>query len=77
MAETYSLSVTGMDGSNTRYTPAPLKVGDSVCASAGDTQNALRTNTQVLCKKADGSLAWFTIDPVRSVPGGSLVLLAV
>jgi hypothetical protein len=77
MAETYSLSVTAMDANNTRYTPATLKVGDSVCASAGDEQNAMRVGQQVLCKRADGSQAWYTLDPVRSVPGGSLVLQAV
>ncbi len=77
MAETYSLSVTAMDADNTRYTPKALTAGDSVSASAGDEQQAMRTNTQVLCKLLDGSFAWYTIDPVRSVPGGSLVLQAV
>ncbi len=77
MAETYSLSVTGLNANNTRYNPAVLTVGDSVCASAGDEQNAMMTGTQVLCKRPDGSQGYYTIDPVRSVPGGSLVLLAV
>lgn len=77
MAETYSQSVTGMNANNTRFTPAPLTVGDSVCQSAGDEQNAMRTGQQVQCKRADGSLGWYTIDPIRSVPGGSLVLQAV
>jgi hypothetical protein len=76
MAETFSQSVTGVDA-NTRYTPATLQVGDSVCQSAGDEQSAMRLNTQVLCKRPDGSLAWYTIDPVRSRAGVSLVMLAV
>lgn len=76
MAETYSLSVSAMDGSNTRFTPAALKVGDSA-GRVGGQQNAMSNNTQILCKMPDGSQKWMTIDPVRSVPGGSIVLLAV
>lgn len=76
MAETYSLSVTAMDGSNTRFTPAPLTIGDSA-GRVGGQLNAMSDGSQILCKRADGSLGWFTIDPTRSVPGGSLVLLPV
>lgn len=76
MAETYSQSVTAMNANNTRFTPAPLKIGDSA-ALAGGQQNDMRTGTQILCKGPDGALKWYTIDPLRSVPGGSLVLQAV
>lgn len=76
MAETYSLSVTAMDADNTRYTPSLLTIGDSA-GRAGGQQSAMRTGQQVLCKMPDGSQAWMTIDPLRSVAGGSIVLLAV
>jgi hypothetical protein len=76
MAETYSQSVTAMNANNVRYTPAPLTIGDSA-AGAGGQQSDMRTGTQILCKGPDGAQRWYTIDPIRSVPGGSLVLQAV
>ena len=76
MAETYSLSISAVNGNNARYNPANITIGDSQGRPGGQ-QNGMMTGTQVLCKRPDGSQAWFTIDSVRSVPGGSLVLLAV
>jgi len=83
MAQTYSLSVTAMDGNDTKFTPPTIQVGDTDIAGnvvgplAGSQNYEMRTNSQILCKRPDGSQAWYTIDPVRSVAGGSLVLLAV
>lgn len=82
MAETYSLGVTGINA-NTRYTPATLKVGDTDAAGNAIGSNAVAQSgvmsrgNQVLCKNPDGSQSYYTIDPVRSIPGVSLVLLAV
>ena len=47
MAETYSLSVTAMDANNTRFTPAPLTIGDSA-GLAGGQQYVMRLGQQVL-----------------------------
>lgn len=82
MAETYSQSVTGISA-DTRYAPASLQVGDTDIAGnvvgklAGSQTGTMQINTQILCKRPDGSQGYYTIDPVRSIPGVSLVLLAV
>ena len=76
MAETYSLSVTAISANHNRYTAATLTIGDSQ-GRPGSQQAGMNDGQQVLCKRADGSLAWYTIDPLRSTAGGSLVLQAV
>ena len=79
---TYSLSLTGINA-NTRYTPATLKVSDTDAAGnridsvAAAQAGVMSRGNQVLCKNPDGSQSYYTIDPVRSIPGVSLVLLAV
>ncbi len=79
---TYSQSVTGLNA-GTRYAPASLKVSDSDAAgNAINThgrswQGPMRRGNQVLCKNPDGSQSWYTIDAERSIPGVSLVMLAV
>ena len=82
MAETYSLSLTGINA-GTRYAPASLQVGDTDAAGnaigkvAAAQAGVMSRGNQVLCKNPDGSQSYYTIDPVRSIPGVSLVLLAV
>ena len=82
MAETYSLAATGLRA-DSPYTPKPLTLGDSAATGInasnnqwGGPQNAMRNNTQVLCKRADGSQGLYTIDAERSTPG-NIVLKAV
>jgi hypothetical protein len=80
---TYSLGVTGLNANNTRYNPATLQVsdadstGDVIGTLAPSQGSTMRTGAQVLCKGPDGAQRWYTIDPVRSIPGVSLVLQAV
>lgn len=83
MAQTYSQSLTGIDA-GTRYgSAATIRVGDTDLS--GDTQlnwaptvqGNCRDNDYVLCKKPDGSQAYFRIDAERSIPGVSLVMIAV
>ena len=74
MAETYSLSLTGRPADQT-FAVSTLSVGDSAGAD-GNHNRVERLNTQVLCKKPDGSQAWFTIDAERSTPS-NLVMKAV
>jgi hypothetical protein len=76
MAETFSLSVTAMDVNDTTFTPATLKIGDSQ-GRAGSQEAGMRTGQQVLCKRPDGSLAWYSIVPTMSQAGSSIVLQAV
>ena len=79
---TYSLSITAVSPG------APYQVKNYTLPDADAAGNALSKNgtaeggvmsrnNQVLCKGPDGALNWYTIDPVRSVPGGTLVLLPV
>jgi len=77
MAETFSIGVTGVEADSRFQLAKQLTIGDSVCASAGDEQNAMQTNTQFLVKMPDGSKVWHTYDAERSIPGVSLVLKRV
>jgi hypothetical protein len=42
--------------------------GNTCAFSFTSHQMVMRTGNQVLCKRADGSLAWYTIDAERSKP---------
>lgn len=82
MTETYSLAATGLRA-DSPFTPKPLTLPDSAAQGInasiqqwGGPQNAMQLGSQVLCKKADGSQAWYTIDAERSTPG-NIVLKAV
>ena len=73
---TYSQSATlGLDA-NSIFVTEKIKLPDTA-ALVGGQQNAMMTGTQVLCKKPDGSQAYFTIDAERSIPGVSIILKAV
>ena len=74
MAETYSLTVTGAPAQQT-FAVASLQVGDSVGPGVLHPR-AMQLNTQILCKNADGSQTWYTVDAERSLPG-ALVMKAV
>jgi hypothetical protein len=82
MAQTYSQSVTGIDA-GTRYAPASIQVGDADAAGNAinkhgrSWQGPMLRGNQILCRNPDGSQSWFRIDAERSVPGVSLVMIAV
>lgn len=82
MAQTYSQSVTGMNA-NSRYTPASIQVGDTDLSGdvqsnyAPNVQGNCRDNDYVLCKNPDGSQSYYRIDAERTIPGVSLVMIAV
>lgn len=74
MTETYSLAAAGRRADSS-FVVNNVTLGDSA-GLTGSQANAMQANTQVLCKKPDGSQAWFTIDAERSLPG-AVVLKAV
>ncbi len=74
MAETYSLATVGRNA-NSPFTVTPISLPDSA-GRLGSEALAMRNNSQLLCKKPDGSQAWFTIDAERSTPG-NVVMKAV
>lgn len=83
MVQTYSQSITGIDA-NARYNVAgTIKVGD--VGIDGDAnvnwapciQGAASDNGYILCKNPDGSQSYYRIDAERTIPGVSLVLIAV
>lgn len=72
MAETYSLGVTGIRA-DTPFVAETLTMPDSACQGAtanslGGLQYEMMTNGQMLCKRADGSFGWYTLDAERSTP---------
>jgi hypothetical protein len=78
-AETYSLAVTGLRA-DSPWTAKPITLGDSAAQgisasgnTAGGLQYAARTGVQVLCKRNDGSQAWYTIDAERSTPAAPVL----
>lgn len=71
---TYSLAATGQRADQ-NFVISTLKVSDAA-GRIGLQQNAMQTNTQVLCKNPDGSQTWYTIDAERSTPA-NVVLKAV
>lgn len=82
MVQTYSQSITGMNA-NSRYTPAAVQVGDVDLAGdalrnyAPNIQGNCSDNDYILCKNPDGSQSYYRIDAERTIPGVSLVLIAV
>lgn len=71
MPETYSLAATGARA-GASFAVANIKVGDSE-GLAGSQALAMSLGSPVLCKNADGSQSWYTLDAERSI-GSSLVL---
>lgn len=71
---TYSLGATG-HAADALFGVDNVKIGDAA-GLAGTQQGAMSQNTPVMCKRPDGSQAWFTIDAERSLPG-AIVLKAV
>ena len=71
---TYSLGATGSPA-DSLFAVSSLKVGDAA-GLLGSQKAAMASNAQILCKKPDGSQAYFTIDAERSLPG-ALVMKAV
>ena len=69
---TYSLAVTGAPADQLPNAVATLTVDDSV-ARLGGMANAMQLNTQFLCKKPDGSSAYYTYDAERSTPGNPVL----
>lgn len=72
MAETYSLAVTGLRA-DTQFTAETLTLPDSAVQGAtanqiGGLQQDMQLNNQMLCKRADGSFGWYTLDAERSSP---------
>lgn len=82
MAQTYSQSLTGMNAGS-RYTAASIRVGDTDLSGdaqlnyAPNIQGQCRDNDYVLCKNPDGSQSYYRIDAERTIPGVSLVMIAV
>lgn len=78
---TYSLSVTAMSGGSP-FQAKTLTLSDTdqsgdVVSTIGGQQGNMSDADPILCKNPDGSQSYYRIDPVRSVAGGSLVMLAV
>lgn len=72
MTETYSLGITGLRA-DTQYTAETLTLPDSGATGSQNNnpnglQQTMMLNSQMLCKRADGSLAWYTLDAERSSP---------
>ena len=64
MAVTYSLALTGAPADQ-RQLAATVELPDNT-GLAGAAANAMRTGTPQLCKRADGSQAWYVLDAERS-----------
>ena len=75
MTETYSLASTGRRADEAGFAVNTVQIPDS----AGPTGHSYtqQTGAQILCKNPDGSQSWYTIDAERSIPGVSLVMIAV
>jgi hypothetical protein len=65
---TYSLSITGAQAQNP-YQPKNITLDDSVVASVGDEQQAMRLHQQFGVKMPDGSTVMHVYDNERSIPG--------
>lgn len=75
------MSVTAASA-NSPFQPKNLTLSDTdltgdVVSTIGGQQGNMSDGDLILCKNPDGSQSYYRIDPVRSVPGGSLVMLAV
>lgn len=73
---TYSLAVTGQAAGSLPFAVANRTIDDAY-ARDGALQGACQTNTPFLCKRPDGSQAWYVYDAERSLPGGPRVLKRV
>lgn len=78
---TYSQSVTAANAGSP-YQAKTLTLSDTdatgdVVSTIGGQQGTMSDGDLILCKNPDGSQSYYRIDPVRSVAGGSLVMLAV
>lgn len=73
-SDTFSIGITGVEADSKYQLAKQLTIGDSVCKSAGDEQQAMQLGTAFLVKMPDGSQLWHTFDAERSIPGGQLVL---
>lgn len=69
---TYSLAVTGA-AADSKFAVANLTLDDAN-AQRGDQQSAMQLGTQILCKRADGSFGWYTLDAERSTPARPILL---
>ena len=61
---TYSLALTGAPAGQLEQV-ATLQLPDNA-GLAGAAANAMRTGTPQLCKRSDGSQAWYVLDAERS-----------
>lgn len=83
MVQTYSQSVTGINAGARYNAPATIRVGDTDLSGdvqssyAPNVQGNCRDNDYVLCKNPDGSQSYYRIDAERTIPGVSLVMIAV
>ena len=70
---TYSIGTTALRPVNpttaTVILPDTDADGNSCAFGFSAHQMVMRTGNQVLCKRADGSLVWYTMDAERSKPG--------
>ena len=72
--DTFSIGITGVAAGNAFQPTGEMTIGDSVCQSAGDEQNAMQNGTAFFVKMPDGSQVWHTFDAERSIPGVSSFL---
>lgn len=70
---TYSLAVTGALADSVFSGREPVTLPDSN-ATPGGMANAMQNGTQLLCKNADGSQSWYTLDAERSTPSVPVLL---
>ena len=74
MTTTYTLAATGRAADST-FSVANIKIPDNY-GLTGAAAGAMQSNTQLLCKRPDGTQAYYTIDAERTTPG-NIVLKAV
>ena len=84
MTQTYSQSITGVDAGARYNAPATIQVGDADINAnvnqkwAPDVAGTVTArNNYILCKNPDGSQSYYRIDAERTIPGVSLVMIAV
>lgn len=72
---TYSLAITGV-GAGNPFQPVALTIDDAY-ARPGSQALASSQGAPFLCKRPDGSSAWFVYDAERSIPGQTRILRRV
>ncbi len=65
---TYSLSVTGLNANHVGSTLENLTLSDAQGITTQSMQQAMAQNTYFLCKRPDGSQAYYRLDAERSTP---------